>query len=105
VIFKNLGLGALNSPSEGNYDRDFVLFGLIVGYSSPTTSYSIQLSSNGSGENSTNTAKVVMVTFGDTLKSQFSNVKPILYKYGLKEGNIFCYSSMGWDLIFTVCHV
>ncbi|HYV52778.1 MAG TPA: hypothetical protein VE971_05735, partial [Candidatus Eisenbacteria bacterium] len=29
-------------------------------------------------------SKVVILTFGDTLKSQFTNAKPILDKYGFK---------------------
>jgi peptidoglycan/xylan/chitin deacetylase (PgdA/CDA1 family) len=34
-------------------------------------------------------SKVVILTFGDTLKSQFTNAKPILDKYGFK-GIITC---------------
>ncbi|HEY7083157.1 MAG TPA: polysaccharide deacetylase family protein, partial [Nitrososphaeraceae archaeon] len=33
-------------------------------------------------------SKVVILTFGDTLKSQFTNAKPILDKYGFK-GSFF----------------
>ena len=49
--------------------------------------YSIQLSPTPSG-NSSASSKVVMLTFGDTLKSQFTNAKPILDKYGFK-GSFF----------------
>jgi hypothetical protein len=39
--------------------------------------------------------KVVILTFGDTIKTQLTDAKPILDKYGLK-GTFFCYLFMGW---------
>jgi peptidoglycan/xylan/chitin deacetylase (PgdA/CDA1 family) len=53
----------------------------------PAIGDSIQLSPTPSG-NSSASSKVVMLTFGDTLKSQFTNAKPILDKYGFK-GSFF----------------
>jgi hypothetical protein len=52
---------------------------ILTGAFLPATGYSIQLSSTPSSNSSAN-SKVVMVTFGDTLKSQFTNAKPILDK-------------------------
>jgi peptidoglycan/xylan/chitin deacetylase (PgdA/CDA1 family) len=57
---------------------------LILGASfSPAIGYNIQLSPTPSSNSSAN-SKVVMITFGDTLKSQFTNAMPVLDKYGFK---------------------
>lgn len=60
---------------------------ILTGSFLPAIGYSIQLSPTPSG-NSSASSKVVMLTFGDTLKSQFTNAKPILDKYGFK-GSFF----------------
>ena len=47
----------------------------------------INVESNGNANYTSNNAvnkKVVMITFGDGWKSQFTNAKPILDKYGFK---------------------
>ena len=56
---------------------------ILTGSFSPAIGYSIQSSPTPSSNSSAN-SKVVMLTFGDTLKSQFTNGKPILDKYGFK---------------------
>jgi peptidoglycan/xylan/chitin deacetylase (PgdA/CDA1 family) len=56
---------------------------ILAGSFLPAIGYSIQMSPTPSGNSSAN-SKVVMLTFGDTLKSQFTNTKPILDKYGFK---------------------
>jgi len=60
---------------------------ILTGSFLPAIGYSIQLSPTPSSNSSAN-SKVVMLTFGDTLKSQFTNAKPILDKYGFK-GSFF----------------
>ena len=60
---------------------------ILTGSFLPAIGYSIQLSPTPSGNSSAN-SKAVMLTFGDTLKSQFTNAKPILDKYGFK-GSFF----------------
>ena len=57
---------------------------ILTGSFSPAIGYSIQSSPTPSSNSSAN-SKVVMLTFGDTLKSQFTNGKPILDKYGFKS--------------------
>jgi peptidoglycan/xylan/chitin deacetylase (PgdA/CDA1 family) len=37
-----------------------------------------------SSSSTSNSGKVVILTFGDTLKGQITTAKPILYKYGFK---------------------
>jgi peptidoglycan/xylan/chitin deacetylase (PgdA/CDA1 family) len=56
---------------------------ILTGSFFPAIGYSIQSSPMPSSNSSAN-SKVVMLTFGDTLKSQFTNAKPILDKYGFK---------------------
>ena len=56
---------------------------ILTGSLLPAVGHGIQLSPTPSGNSSAN-SKVVMLTFGDTLKSQFTNAKPILDKYGFK---------------------
>ena len=55
------------------------------GYNS--SELSIRVESNGNGNYASNNSmnnKVVMITFGDGWKSQFTNAKPILDRYGFK---------------------
>jgi hypothetical protein len=55
------------------------------GYNS--SELSIRVESNGNGNYASNNGinnKVVMITFGDGWKSQFTNAKPILDRYGFK---------------------
>src|SRR5438132_10163888 len=56
--------------------------------------------------------KIVFLTFGDTFKSQFTNVKPILDKYGLKGtffvsclwvgSHIYCMSRLTWQDVLAL---
>jgi peptidoglycan/xylan/chitin deacetylase (PgdA/CDA1 family) len=82
----------MESSSEWRFQAllvSFVAFVTLIltGTFLPAIGYSIQLSPTPSGNSSAN-SKVVILTFGDTLKSQFTNAKPMLDKYGFK-GSFF----------------
>src|SRR5204862_473553 len=46
--------------------------------------YGQQQQQQSSSSSTSNSGKVVILTFGDTLKGQITTAKPILYKYGFK---------------------
>ena len=56
---------------------------IIIGFSLPITTYS-QLEIQQQKDSSTSNNKVVILTFGNVPKSQYTEAKPILDKYGFK---------------------
>ena len=64
----------------------FIIYSLVASPVLLPANFSHAESRNAVGISHTN--KVVILTFGDTLKSQFTNAKPILDKYGFK-GSFF----------------
>jgi peptidoglycan/xylan/chitin deacetylase (PgdA/CDA1 family) len=69
----------------------------------------ISSGTNTVGSNSSST-KVVILTFGDALKNQYTNATPILNEYGYKASffvtcNLVGYKSrMNWDQIMSLYH-
>jgi peptidoglycan/xylan/chitin deacetylase (PgdA/CDA1 family) len=73
----------MTNPIHSRMRSSIILSMLIAGIFLPTAFSNAQtISINADTYHPNN--KVVFLTFGDTFKSQFTNAKPILDKYGLK---------------------
>jgi hypothetical protein len=74
----------MTNPIHSRMRTSIILSILIAaGIFLPTASSNAQTTSINAGTHHPNN-KVVILTFGDTIKSQFTNAKPILDRYGLK---------------------
>lgn len=73
----------MTNPTHARMISSIIMSILIAAILLPTAFSNAQTSSINAGTYHPNN-KVVILTFGDTIKSQFTNAKPILDKYGLK---------------------
>ena len=89
----------MTNPIHSRMRSSIILSILIAGIFLPTAFSNAQTISINAGTYHLNN-KVVFLTFGDTFKSQFTNAKPILDKYGLK--GTYCMSRLTWQDVLAL---